>query len=34
MLDEIGAVIARHDSGDSGLRVRVATSVLSGIDEQ
>jgi DNA-binding transcriptional ArsR family regulator len=34
MLDEIGAVIARHDSGDSGLRVRVATSVLPGIDEQ
>lgn len=34
MLDEIGAVIARHDSGETGLRVRVATSVLPGIDER
>ena len=34
MLEEIGAVISRHDSGESGLAVRVATSVLPGIDER
>ncbi|NNF69477.1 MAG: helix-turn-helix transcriptional regulator [Acidimicrobiia bacterium] len=28
LLDELGDVIARHDSGDEGLRIRVATSVL------
>lgn len=33
MLDEIGAVIARYDSGDEGLRLRVATAVLPGVDE-
>lgn len=34
MLEEIGDVVARHDSGDAGLRVRVATSVLPGIDTE
>lgn len=33
LLDEIGAVIARYDSGDEGLRLRVATAVLPGVDE-
>lgn len=32
MLDEIGAVIARHDTGDHGLRLRVATSVLPAME--
>lgn len=28
MLDEIARVVARHDGGDEGLRIRVVTSVL------
>lgn len=28
MLEEIAAVVARHDSGQEGLEIRVATSVL------
>lgn len=34
MLDEIAAVIARHDSGDKGLQIRVATSVLPAIEDR
>jgi DNA-binding transcriptional ArsR family regulator len=33
MLDEIAAVVARHDSGADGLRVRVATAVLPATEE-
>lgn len=34
MLDEIAAVVAHHDSGDEGLRVRVVTSVLPGVESK
>lgn len=34
MLDEIAVVVARHDTGDSGLRLRVATSVLPSVTDE
>lgn len=30
LLDEVAAVVAAHDSGDEGLRLRVSTAVLPG----
>lgn len=32
MLEEVAAAIARHDSGESGLEIRISTSVLPSVD--
>lgn len=32
MLDEVAAVVARHDSGDEGLLLRVSTTVLPAVE--
>lgn len=34
MLDEVATVVARHDTGDEGLKVRVAASVLPATSDR